>query len=430
MSETALLPNVTKDFQHNTTICGVSTRSTFSLLAVVVLYKLEPAESITLQTLLRAHAATSQQNEIDLQLSIVLVDNTPDRETVPTIPAGIVYFATQENLGLANAYNRAIILAQQQGCEWLLTLDQDTDVPEDFLTKIASIGQKVQSSPAIAAIVPQISAGKIPLSPNYFRAGAIAMRFPVGYTGVSKQPVSAFNSAATIRVDALQQMGGYDPYFWLDSSDAKMLRNLHRFGKSVFVAGEIQVEHEFSMKAMQQRISPWRYRHILLAESAFWDYEMNNLAGLERTLRLALRYLKHLRRGDNRELRSLTLHFLWLRLFRSRKYRLALFRSAVEEHLGAALASTSLPPRAPKISVCMAAYNGGHYIDLQLRSILPQLRPDDEIVIVDDCSTDDTRERIRNFGDTRIRSLNTRTTRVSYRPLKMRCAMRPVTSSS
>ncbi len=57
----------------------------------------------------------------------------------------------------------------------------------------------------------------------------------------------------------------------------------------------------------------------------------------------------------------------------------------------------------PKISVCMASYNGGHYIDLQLASILPQLGPGDEVVIVDDCSKDDTRERIRAFADPRIR---------------------------
>jgi glycosyltransferase involved in cell wall biosynthesis len=132
---------------------------------------------------------------------------------------------------------------------------------------------------------------------------------------------------------------------------------------------------------------------------------MSRLAGAERTLRLALRYLKHLKRGDSRELRSLTLQFLYLRLFRSRAHRRALFRSSVEDHLGAALPSTSLPCRAPKVSVCMAAYNGGKYVDMQLRSILPQLGPEDEIVVVDDCSTDNTRERIRALGDVRIHLL-------------------------
>jgi glycosyltransferase involved in cell wall biosynthesis len=58
---------------------------------------------------------------------------------------------------------------------------------------------------------------------------------------------------------------------------------------------------------------------------------------------------------------------------------------------------------APKVSVCMAAYNGGEYIELQLRSILSQLGAQDEVVIVDDCSKDDTVDRILGMQDERIR---------------------------
>jgi glycosyltransferase involved in cell wall biosynthesis len=53
----------------------------------------------------------------------------------------------------------------------------------------------------------------------------------------------------------------------------------------------------------------------------------------------------------------------------------------------------------------MAAYNGGRFIDAQLKSILAQLSDEDEVLIVDDCSKDDTRERISRFEDPRIRLL-------------------------
>lgn len=56
-----------------------------------------------------------------------------------------------------------------------------------------------------------------------------------------------------------------------------------------------------------------------------------------------------------------------------------------------------------RVSVAMATYNGERFVETQLRSILEQLDPDDEIVIVDDASTDRTRERIAAFSDPRIR---------------------------
>lgn len=58
---------------------------------------------------------------------------------------------------------------------------------------------------------------------------------------------------------------------------------------------------------------------------------------------------------------------------------------------------------SPKISVCMATFNGARYLSQQLESILSQLSPHDEVVISDDSSTDGTLEIVRAFDDPRIR---------------------------
>ena len=63
------------------------------------------------------------------------------------------------------------------------------------------------------------------------------------------------------------------------------------------------------------------------------------------------------------------------------------------------------------ISVCMATRNGAIFIREQLDSILPQLNQEDEIVISDDCSTDDTLTVIRSFQDPRIRLFESRSER-------------------
>src|SRR5476649_2946256 len=54
-------------------------------------------------------------------------------------------------------------------------------------------------------------------------------------------------------------------------------------------------------------------------------------------------------------------------------------------------------------SVCMATYNGEKHIYKQVKSILDQLSADDEIVISDDSSTDQTIAVLNSFDDKRVR---------------------------
>jgi glycosyltransferase involved in cell wall biosynthesis len=55
------------------------------------------------------------------------------------------------------------------------------------------------------------------------------------------------------------------------------------------------------------------------------------------------------------------------------------------------------------ISVCMASYNGSKYIKNQITSILNQLAKSDQLVIVDDCSFDNTVNIIESLKDSRIK---------------------------
>lgn len=52
----------------------------------------------------------------------------------------------------------------------------------------------------------------------------------------------------------------------------------------------------------------------------------------------------------------------------------------------------------------MATYNGEKFIKRQIESILPQLSPNDELIISDDGSTDNTMEIIHEFHDLRIKT--------------------------
>ena len=57
----------------------------------------------------------------------------------------------------------------------------------------------------------------------------------------------------------------------------------------------------------------------------------------------------------------------------------------------------------PLISVMMPCYNTSKYIDQAIESVLSQTHQDLELVIVDDCSTDDSVQKVRAYSDPRIK---------------------------
>lgn len=59
-------------------------------------------------------------------------------------------------------------------------------------------------------------------------------------------------------------------------------------------------------------------------------------------------------------------------------------------------------PERPSVSVVMATYNGAAYVEEQLASILDQLQPGDEVVVVDDASSDATPDLVGAIDDPRI----------------------------
>jgi GT2 family glycosyltransferase len=289
-----------------------------SLFAVIVLYRVPIESCVTYRTLLRASNLVEQGAA---RLSILLYDNSPEPQTPVDVPPSVSYRHSARNDGVAGAYNVALKLAQEAGCDWLLTLDQDTTLPEHFLLDLLPCAERLATDMSVAAIVPQVfHAGRM-ISPHFYVAGAWPRFLPAGFDGMAPAPLFAINSASLLRTAAVAGIGGYDPAFWLDASDHSLFSRLARAGGRVYVLGGLQVEQQLSHLDHDAPLSPERQRNILEAESAFWDLERSAAAGFAYTLVLVRHLAGMVRRSEDPKRRALVLRSIVDRLIHSRSFR-------------------------------------------------------------------------------------------------------------
>jgi GT2 family glycosyltransferase len=292
-------------------------RGTVSILAVIVLYKTTLDASATMNTLRSALAQAPRE----LRFKTLVYDNSPATQTFPSPPTEVTYIADSENSGLSKAYNLAAAIAEKEGYAWILTLDQDTELSPDFLRRLTAIVETVQENQRVASILPRVMQGERLLSPNWFALDFFARPFPPAFNGVPEQSGYGFNSAATVRVSAIQAIGGYSPLFPLDYSDAYLYRRLHLANFKAYIAGDLLVEHHLSI-LNTEGMSEERYRNVMATGSAFCDLMRGRLVGAEFTFRLMKSYLGLLvRKNDSAKTRILA-EILKKRLFRRRSDRI------------------------------------------------------------------------------------------------------------
>lgn len=297
-----------------------------SIFAVVVLYRIRPSESVTVTSL------TAQIPDFKAQgnrIQVLLYDNTPGGADPGPLPENVWYEAAPRNAGLSPAYNRGLSLAQSLEFDWLLTLDDDTTLPGNFLSKMAAEAARCWHDDSIAAVAPQLCSGKATLSPVYVRR-LRNTAVPRGFKGLNDREMFALNSAALLRVSVIADLGGFPRQFWMNYLDVCLHRLLHRAGKRIYVAGDIPVEHRLSLDDYAS-LTPVRYRWFLEAESAFFDLHKGRLENWILTATLLFRYARHWVRRDPGALRPETLRILKQRLLLSRKSRITRWNASAEE---------------------------------------------------------------------------------------------------
>jgi GT2 family glycosyltransferase len=302
------------------------------MLAVIVLYKMQPNESAAFKTL---QAATSSLQSGQAEIKILLYDNTPGGQAAGVLPDGVQYKANPENGALSAACNYALEVAHKEGFEWLLTLNQDTTLPNDFLCKLCDAAMFVAPMHDVAGIVPSIKSNGRVVSPfTLMKYWTFMGHFPDGFIGIPSKDVYAANSASMIKVSALKAIGGFDPRFPLDLIDFDVNYRLHRQNLRFLVAGNIHVGLELSTDDLKRRSSPGRYEDYLRAEEGFCDEYLGTIVSIVVVLKLIYRMgYKLWRSGGSFPYFKVAFRFLCRRLFYSRKHRIELWKQSIRQRL-------------------------------------------------------------------------------------------------
>lgn len=256
------------------------------VLAVLVLYGRRPEEAVSWTTILSLLGRDGP-----LQLAHCVVhDNSPERLAVVPPTIGISVCWTPENTGTAGAYARAADAVRTHGCDWLLLLDQDTDLPLDYLDRAARV---LGEQPEAAALVPRVWHGRDLVSPATIRksGGVRPAVTPMAHAGI----LTAISSGVVMRSTAFASVPPFPRAIWLDYVDHWIFLSLARSGSAVGLI-DADLQHDLSVRT-PAALSPARLDGILAAESAFNDAMTGGRRGWLRLRRL-IRAARHVANGQ------------------------------------------------------------------------------------------------------------------------------------
>jgi GT2 family glycosyltransferase len=308
-------------------IAGTDMNST-RIVAVVVLYKRKPERSETINSLA---AVFERDPELLRSIRVLIWDNSPTAIDPLYLPFACDYIHAGSNVGTSGAYNKAMEFADAQGSPWLLLLDQDTVVSNEFLPRMLGYSYLLQDSPEIGSVVPFIYSHAKLVSPRLLLSFNRNLQIPLTFHGICRKKAFAINSTTLVRVAALKEIGGYSEEFWLDLSDVYAFHAMYLKGRYIYVASDLVLQHSLSGTDYDKEMTCERYRNFLAAEGAFVDLYSSPLEQAAQLFRLFIRIFRQYRRYKNKAFALLAWEYFLQRLFHGRAARLRKWRQQLAQ---------------------------------------------------------------------------------------------------
>lgn len=248
----------------------------------------------------------SLQSKTDLQIRTIIYDNSPATiNSKKDFFGNINYIHNQNNPGLATAYNYALKVATDNNCKWLMLLDHDTKLTNEYFKQVFGLIATNALPEDIVAIMPVVKAGDLTLAP-------VKKQFVRYYTALNKTGkltgnVSGINSSTIVRVSFINKLGGFNLNFPLDYLDHWFFDEVNKAAKFVYVIDTI-IQHDLSILDFDS-INFDRYKSILKAKVLFYK-DKSLLYTIRLKLSLLRKLLKYTIKKKDKQFALLTLKYL------------------------------------------------------------------------------------------------------------------------
>lgn len=168
-------------------------------------------------------------NSIIDQVEKVYVFDNSTIEIDISFPTTVVYLTEYANKGVAYALNQIMEVAKRDGYSWVLTMDQDSILPEGIINSYINV---IKRNEKLGIICPQVIDSR--------RAYMIPITEPLEeFVG------ECITSASCTSVDVWEKLGGFDEWLFIDLIDNEFCKRLVCSGYKILRLNTIVLNHEF-----------------------------------------------------------------------------------------------------------------------------------------------------------------------------------------
>ena len=171
---------------------------------------------------------------------VIFVDNTPNEILkLENMSDNCIYLSNGENLGLGKALNRVAELAVNKGADFLVLLDQDTNLPNDYKEKMVKNYFELSNK--------EIEIGCI--GPIYYDLNSKKQEIPRRKTKISEKnyQVESIITSGMFISKKIFKSNKLSEKIFLDYVDWEYCWRLGFQGKKVILNAEVIIEHSLGI---------------------------------------------------------------------------------------------------------------------------------------------------------------------------------------